>query len=141
MEAHTPIVEAALKGIGGRISASLLEKKKTLSEMTQKDTEFLHPKGIIFTTIMNVQKQFEQRATASSAPVNAHLNVARRTERLYKQFQENVRGIAPRWLSDDVKPKVEQSIQEHGGGDVRGQIVNAEYTLFRTAFAGKASME
>lgn len=143
MEAHTPIVEAAVNKLGGRISASLFEQRKSLSEMKQilGKTEYLQPKGIILTTINRVQREFERRATASSAMVDANLNVARRTELLYEEFRENVRGIAPHWLSDDFKPDVENSIQEHGGGDVRGQVVNAEYTLFRTAFSGKASIE
>lgn len=142
MEAHTPVVEAALKTLGGRISVSLLEQSKTLSEMRQilQKTEPLPPTGIILTAIMRVQTEFERRATASSARVDPGLNIARRTELLYEQFRTNVRNIAPNWLSDDIKSKVEESIQEHGGGDVRGQIVNAEYTVFRTAFSGKASM-
>ena len=143
MEAHTPIVEAALKTLNGRISASLFEQSKTLSEMRQilEMTEPYPPTGVILNAIMRAQHEFEQRATASSARVDASLNVARRTELLYEQFRENVRNIAPRWLSDDFKPKVKESILEHGSGDVREQVVNAEYTVFRTAFSGKASLD
>lgn len=134
-------MESTLRTLSERISTDLFEKKNRLSELllTKKKTESHPPNQIILHIIMRVQEEFKERATASSARVDPELNVARRTERLYRQFQENVHGFTPPWLSDEFKPKVEESILEHSGGDIRGQVASAEFTVFRTAFESKVS--
>ncbi|CAN0076139.1 unnamed protein product [Scytosiphon promiscuus] len=152
MEAQSPFVEDVLRStresIRERLDTMKRELEKLEANVPQHDRQ-AHLREIVEKTLNSVQRHFEARANNGAEPVRANLdmelldrerenlNIALRTQRLYKDFMDQVLDIAPQWLTDSYKTYIQKEIEGSGGGDIRLQVTNAEISLFRRAYQKK----